>query len=126
MDNFEKWMKLYNSPNIVIKKRALGHIVKLNDLRNVPILIDAFEKLPLREFGRDLREAMVRLRDDRFVEPLIRLTRHYDPAIRCQACIILGLLGDKRSTATLIELTRDPDHVMRSTACEPLGQLGDK
>lgn len=57
MDNIEKWIKFYNSPNIEIKKRALAQIVKVDDSRAVPILIDALEKLALQGHGADIVKA---------------------------------------------------------------------
>lgn len=56
---------------------------------------------------------------------LLEESLHDSRAVRCQAVIALGNLGQKESAPALVAQLRDPAAEIRYHACHALGQIGD-
>jgi HEAT repeat protein len=63
--------------------------------------------------------------DTSAVEPLVAALKNDDPAVRRQAVIALGDLGDRRATGDIIRSLKDSDDDVRLEAVVALGKIGD-
>ncbi len=66
-----------------------------------------------------------KLADTTAVGPLVTALKEGAPAIRRQAVVALGDLGDGRATEELIRSLDDPDDAVRLEAVIALGKVGD-
>jgi HEAT repeat protein len=95
---------------------ALGEI---NDKRAVEPLISALDKQFVS--GKAI-ESLVKLRDDRALDPLIHLfERKPTPSL----ATVLGNWGDRRAVEPLIATMTHPDQHVRFYVARALGKLGD-
>ncbi len=70
---------------------------------------------------------VMRMKDNNDLEGLLRALRDQDIAVRAEAALSLGGIGDKRAVEPLIAtLQDDTDPYVRSLAATALGELGDE
>ncbi len=116
MDNVQKWIKFYNSPNIEVQMRALESIVNIDDKRILPTLLDALPLFGHHGFGEQIVQALRRNHDESVVEPLILLLDHPNPSTVAGACRALGYIGDKKATKPVLNCLNHPTHFVQIAA----------
>jgi HEAT repeat protein len=70
--------------------------------------------------------ALIRLRDQRAVAPLVEMLSDRLPEVRRCAVAVLEDLGDQRAVEPLMALTEDSDPLVRDSSIRALGKLGDR
>jgi HEAT repeat protein len=71
-------------------------------------------------------EVLVRIRDERAVEPLLQLLGDERDSVRAKAAGILGRIGDRRAVEPLLQRLRDKARDVRFAAAGALGWIGDE
>ena len=74
---------------------------------------------------RSAISALVRLGDERAVQPLIKVLQNEDPYIRREAAKALGDMGSPVAGEPLVEALRDSEDNVRRNAIVALGAVGD-
>jgi hypothetical protein len=127
MDRVDQWIRFYNSPNPEVKWRALKSLLRFQDPRILPLLLDAL-KYPWGEgFGGDVDTSkyLQRWGDETIVEPMIEFAEDSDPGLRELACDVLGDLEDRRATPVLIRRLDAPHSIVGERAAWALAWLRD-
>jgi HEAT repeat protein len=136
MNHLHNWLKLYQSSNVPVQKRALrGLLQHFNELPT-SLIMDAFEKLFVGTYSanldmltRELRNTIIthlkHSNNPLFVEPLLPYASHPDNNVRSVACDLLGALQDKRATLVLLQRLTDPIPFVRRSAGFALASIRD-
>lgn len=122
MDRVGQWIRLYNSPNPEVKRRAVQSLLRFQDPRIFPLLLDAFKSVGP---GSDISKYLQQWGDETIVEPMIEFAEDSDPGLRELACDVLGRLEDRRATPVLIRRLDDPYSMVGERAAWALAWLRD-
>jgi len=138
MASCEDWLRLYESMEAPLQKRALYHLLVCEESPDLGILLDAFERLFAAEWNvcnpdlmtRALRRAVIhalaaRAEKARAAATLLPYLTHADPRTRAAACEVLRGLRACGAIEHLVRRLADPIPYVRCEAAYALGDLGD-
>lgn len=70
-------------------------------------------------------EAMARIKDEKFIEPLIRALKDENSHVRGEVAWALGELGSTVAVESLLPMLKDESGYVRGSVAEALGKIGD-
>ena len=125
MNRLYEWLKLYNSPNRIVKIRAARGLLMNGGAIPLTVLLSVFDTLSNEGLGAAAEEALKLHSDPELVPEMIARLKSPDDFIREASCSILGEAGDRRATSYLLDMLNDPHVMVRRAAGFALASLKD-
>lgn len=121
----QAWLKLFHSPNSVIRRRAAQGLLQHGDSIPLPVLLEILDELHSEGLGAMTERVLKERRDPDLSDEMLRRLRSLAPFVREVACRVLGGLGDLRATPELLKMLDDPAVMVRRAAGFALATLKD-
>ena len=121
----DRWLKLFESANPVVRKRAAAALLDHGEAVPLPVLLKILDDLFEQGLGAKIEPVLLKRRDAGLVSEMIARLRSPSQYIREVACSALGELRDRAATPHLLAMLGDEALMVRRAAAFALAALAD-
>lgn len=125
MESKDKWLSLFNSPNLDIRIRAARNLLRYHKNMPINVLLEILDELHYKGLGADTERVILERRDPTLRLEMLNRVSSSSPFVREVACMYLKVCKNKDDLPILLSSLQDENNMVRLCAISAIREINE-